>query len=115
MPRAITTFGVGPSLSSMRTDKELPVGTAIATCDTPAGVDGSKFGTWAQRAAIEGTVPTDVPGEHTEAVRSAAALLSSGAAIALDMTGTVIGGRMATRMAAGGDDSIWFVTALVDG
>jgi hypothetical protein len=113
MARALTTFGVGADITSLTTDKPVPAGIVVQEVAVPDGVDPSKFGTWAQRAAVEGVVPPDIPEVVVADVKAAAALLADHRAIALDMTGTVIGGRMAARMGAGADEPIWFVTALV--
>lgn len=113
--RALTTFGVGTDVSSLRTDRPLPGGMVVEAVVAPRGVDGSKFGTWAQRAALDDAVPVEVPEQAIADVKAAAALLADGRAIALDMTGTVLGGRMAARMGAGPDEPIWFVTALIGG
>jgi hypothetical protein len=115
MARALTTFGVGSTAESLRTDKDLPSTVAtVVEVAVPDGVDGSKFGTWVQRCAIDGGVPPDVPAEVATDISAAAAIVADGSAVALDMTGSTIGAKMAARMGAADGDRIWFVTCLAD-
>jgi hypothetical protein len=116
--KAFTTFGAGRSGSEAydRPMQPLPLGiTHALEVIVPADVNPSKFGTWIQRAALEGAVSDDVPEELKVSVRTAAGLLDDpNAALALDMAGTPAGDKMRDKLGCGEDENPYLLFGLTE-
>ena len=114
--KAFTSFGIGPSAEGVldRTLQPLPAGiTSVREVAVPEGVNGSKLGTWIQRAALDNAAPDGCPENMHAYVMQAAALLDDpNAALAIDMTGNVAGEKMRDRMGAGVHDRAFLVFGL---
>jgi hypothetical protein len=116
--KAFTTFGAGRSGSEAfdRPMQPLPLGiTHVLEAPVPDGVNPSKFGTWVQRTALEGTCADDVPEEvRADVVRVAGILDDPNAAIALDMSGTPAGDKMREKLGCGEGDYPYLVFGLTN-
>ncbi len=114
--KAFTTFGIGPSADRVldRTLQPLPAGiTAIREVSVPDGANGSKLGTWIQRAALDSAAPEECPADLRAYVQQAAGLLDDpNLALAIDMTGSPAGEKMRERMGAGPDERAFLVFGL---
>jgi hypothetical protein len=114
--KTFTTFGIGPSADRVvdRTLQPLPAGiTAIREVSVPDGANGSKLGTWIQRAALENAAPEDCPEDLRAYVMQAAGLLDDpNVALAIDMTGNAAGEKMRERMGAAADERAFLVFGL---
>ncbi len=116
--KAFTTFGSGRSGAESydRPMQPLPLGiTHALEVAVPAETNPSKFGTWIQRAALEGSPSDDVPEEFRVAVGQAAGLLDDpNAALAISMAGTPAGEKMRDKLGCGPDDHPFLLFGLTE-
>jgi hypothetical protein len=114
--KAFTTFGIGPTADKVldRTLQPLPAGiTAVREVAVPDGANGSKLGTWIQRAALDNAVPEDCPEDQRAYILQAAGLLDDpNTALAIDMTGNPVGDKMRERMKAADGERAFLVFGL---
>ena len=114
--KAFTTFGIGTTADKVldRTLQPLPAGiTAVQEVSVPEGANGSKLGTWIQRAALDNAVPEECPEDMRAYVLQAAAVLDDpNTALAIDMTGNPAGDKMRARMEATEAERAYLVFGL---
>jgi hypothetical protein len=114
--KAFTTFGIGAAADRVidQTLQPLPSGiTAVREVSVPDGVNGSKLGTWIQRAALDNAVPDDCPEDQRAYVVQAAGLLDDpNTALAIDMSGNPAGDKMRVRMGAADGERAFLVFGL---
>lgn len=114
--KTFTTFGIGLSADGIldRTLQTLPAGiTSIREVAVPDGANGSKLGTWIQRAALETVAPEECPEDLRAYVVQAAGLLDdANLALAIDMTGNPAGEKMRERMGAATGERAFLVFGL---
>jgi hypothetical protein len=115
--KAFTTFGGGatPNDAIARPLVPLPpTAVSVVEVQVPDGVNPSKFATWVQRCAVEQVVADDVPGEHHDAVRTAAGALTVNEVVAaVDMAGNPAGEKMRDRLGCGEGERPWLLFGIV--
>lgn len=115
--RAFTSFGAGAGAeeahrSAAGRDTDVAATSSVREVAVPAGANPSRWGTWVQRAVVEGTVSPDVPEEHRAAVEAAAGLLADPATcLAIRMEGDV-GERMKARLGAGPGEGVYLLVGV---
>ena len=116
--RAVTGIGAGVKAGEALATAGLAASVTHAEAvPVPAGANGSKVGTFIQRAALDPAALADVPDDLREMVGDFATRLAgdTSLALAIDMSASPAGPKMLARLApADPAASPWLVFALVE-